>query len=133
MNRLEGKDFFDNIRRSVKISHFVSSIIPLSLLVYFSIKYVFPYVTAGNASEVPLSIGIVLVLSVVVSILGLLLSVKATNSSIASAQDLNLKLNSLFEITKQFRETVYPDILLEKILRSAMEPYPRRIRVAAFA
>jgi putative nucleotidyltransferase with HDIG domain len=121
MNRLEGKDFFDNIRRSVKISHFVSSIIPLSLLTYFSIRYVIPYVTAGNASEVPLSIGIVLVLSVAVSILGLLLSVKATNSSITSAQDLNLKLNSLFEITKQFRETVYPDILLEKILRSAME------------
>lgn len=124
MNRLEGKDFFDNIRRSVRISHFVSSIIPLSLLAYFSIKYVFPYVTAGNTSEVPLSIWIVLVLSVVVSILGLLLSVKATNSSIASAQDLNLKLNSLFDITKQFRETVYPDILLEKILRSAMELIP---------
>jgi putative nucleotidyltransferase with HDIG domain len=124
MNRLEGKDFFDNIRRSVKISHFVSSIIPLSLLTYFSIKYVFPYVTAGNTSEVPLSIWIVLVLSVVVSILGLLLSVKATNSSISSAQDLNLKLNSLFEITKQFRETIYPDILLEKILRSAMELIP---------
>jgi len=121
MNQLEGKGFFDNIRRSVKISHFVSSIIPLSLLTYFSVKYVIPYVTAGNTSGVPLNIGIVLVLSVVVSILGLLLSVKATNSSITSAQDLNLKLNSLFEITKQFRETIYPDILLEKILRSAMD------------
>jgi len=121
INQLEGKDFFDNIRRSVKVSHFVSSIIPLSLLTYFSIRYVIPYVTAGSTSGVPLSIGIVLVLSVAVSILGLLLSVRATNSSIASAQDLNLKLNSLFEITKQFRETVYPDILLEKILKSAME------------
>jgi putative nucleotidyltransferase with HDIG domain len=124
LQQLEGNEFFDNIRRSIKLSHFVSSIIPLSLLVYFSIKYVYPYVTAGDISKIPLHIGILLVLSVVVSILGLLLSVKATNSSIASAQDLNIKLNSLFDITKQFRETVYPDILLEKILRSAMELIP---------
>jgi K+-sensing histidine kinase KdpD len=121
MNGLEGKDFFDNIRRSVKISHFVASIIPLALLVYFSIKYVYPYVTKGDISRIPLNIGILLVLAVTVSVLGLILTTRATNSSIASAQDLNIKLNSLFEITKQFRETLYLDILLKKIMASAME------------
>jgi len=54
MYNLEGKDFFDNIRRTVKLSHFVASIIPLALLVYFSIKYVYPYVTAGNTSNIPI-------------------------------------------------------------------------------
>lgn len=121
MQPLEGKEFFDNIRRSIKISHFVSSIIPLSLLVYFSIKYVYPYVTAGDISKMPLNIGILLLLAVVVSVLGLILSTKTTNSSISSVQDLNLKLNSLFEITRQFRETIYLDILLEKIVKSAMD------------
>jgi putative nucleotidyltransferase with HDIG domain len=120
MYTLEGKDFFDNIRRSVKLSHFVASFIPLALLVYFSIKYVIPYVTEGNLSTVPLNIGIVLVLAVVLSVLGLVLSTKATNSSIGSAQDLNRKIDSLFEITKQFRETMYLDILLENIMKSAM-------------
>ncbi len=120
MYNLEGKDFFDNIRRTVKLSHFVASIIPLALLVYFSIKYVYPYVTAGDTSNIPINIGILLLLAVVVSVLGLLMATKATNSSIKSAQDLNEKLNSLFEITKQFRETLYPDVLLKKIMKSAM-------------
>lgn len=120
MRNLEGRDFFDNIRRSVKISHFVASVIPLALLVYFSVKYVYPYVSGEDASNIPLSIGILLVLAVVVSVLGLILSTKATNSSIESAQDLNEKINSLFDITKQFRETLHLDILLKKIMESAM-------------
>ncbi|RPI33771.1 MAG: GAF domain-containing protein, partial [Nitrospiraceae bacterium] len=120
MYSLEGRDFFDNIRRSVKISHFVASIIPLALLVYFSVQYVYPYVSAGDASNIPLNIGILLVLAVAVSVLGLILSTKATDSSIESAQDLNTKINSLFDITRQFRETLHLDILLNKIMESAM-------------
>jgi putative nucleotidyltransferase with HDIG domain len=120
MKKVNRTDFFDNIRRSVKISHFVSSIIPLALLVYFSVRYVYPYVTEGDITKVPLDIGILLILAVASSILGLILSTKATNSSISSAQDLDLKLNSLSNITKQFRETMFPDILLNKIMESAM-------------
>lgn len=63
MYSLEGRDFFDNIRRSVKISHFVASVIPLALLVYFSVQYVYPYVSEGDASNIPLNICIVLVLA----------------------------------------------------------------------
>lgn len=121
MDSLEGRDSFNNIRRSVKISYFVASIIPLSLLVYFSVKYVYPYVSAGDISNTPVNIVIVLVLAVFMSILGLILTTKATNSSIKSAQELNTKLKSLFEITKQFRETLHLDILLKKIMESAMD------------
>jgi putative nucleotidyltransferase with HDIG domain len=120
MKPVDKTDFFNNIRRSVKISHFVSSIIPLALLVYFSIRYVYPYVTEGDITKVPLDVGILLILAVAISILGLILSTKATNSSISSAQGLNSKLNSLSDITKQFRETMFPDILLKKIMESAM-------------
>ena len=120
MQGLEGRDFFDNIRRSVKISYFVASIIPLSLLVYFSIKYVYPSVSVGDISNMPLNIIIVLVLAVFMSVLGLILTTKATNSSIESARDLNARLKSLFEITKQFRETLHLDVLLKKIMESAM-------------
>jgi putative methionine-R-sulfoxide reductase with GAF domain/HD superfamily phosphodiesterase len=120
MYSLEGRDFFDNIRRSVKISHFVASIIPLALLVYFSVRYVYPYVSGGDDSNISLSIGVLLVLAVAVSVLGLVLSTRATNSSIESAQELNTKINSLFDITKQFRETLHLDILLNKIMGAAM-------------
>ncbi|MBC8414056.1 MAG: GAF domain-containing protein [Nitrospira sp.] len=120
MDQLEGKSFFNNIRRSVKISYFVASVIPLALLVYFSLKYVYPYITAGDITKTPISIGVLLLLAVALSVLGLLLTTKATNASISEAQDLNKKLNSLFEITRQFRETVHLDELLQKILKSAI-------------
>jgi HD-GYP domain-containing protein (c-di-GMP phosphodiesterase class II) len=81
---------------------------------------VYPYVSGGDISKVPLNITILPFLALLVSVLGLVLTTRATNSSISSAQNLNSKLTSLFEITKQFRETLYPDVLLKKILESAM-------------
>lgn len=120
MNDLEGKKFFDHIRRSVLTSYCVASIIPLALLVYLSVNYVYPYVSGGDFAKIPLNLTMLPLLALIISVLGLILTRKATNSSIVSAQNLNSKLTSLFEITKQFRETLYPDILLKKILQSAM-------------
>jgi HD-GYP domain-containing protein (c-di-GMP phosphodiesterase class II) len=120
VQKYEERDFFDSIRRSVKISYFIASIIPLSLLVYFTIKYVYPYLTGGNYSQIPLHITIILMLAVVVSILGLSLSTRATNTSISSLQNLYTRLNTLIETTKQLRETHYLDILLESIIKSAI-------------
>jgi hypothetical protein len=117
----EQKDFFASIRRSISISYFIASIIPLGLLVYFALKYLYPIFIEGSASDLPFHIGLLLVLAVVVSVLGLVLSVRTTNSSIAALQNLHRKLNSLFNITKQFRETPYLDILLKNIVLSAMK------------
>jgi putative methionine-R-sulfoxide reductase with GAF domain len=121
MPRHEQKDFFLSIRRSISISYFIASIIPLGLLVYFALKYVYPVLLKGTSSNLPLHIGALLVLAVVVSILGLTLSIRTTTASILSLQDLHKKLNSLFDITKQFRETPYLDILLENIVNSAIK------------
>lgn len=120
MHSSVGKEFFATIRRNVKISYFTASIVPLVILVYFSIKYILPYVTKGSLTEMPLDIGIILVLSVVVSVLGFFLLTKATNTAISSLQDLHKRLTSLFQITKQIRETPYLDVLLENIVKQAM-------------
>ena len=120
MNDLEGKSFFDHIRRSVLTSYCVASIIPLALLVYLSVNYVYPSVSGDDFSKVPLHLTILPLLALFVSVLGLILTTRATNSSITSAQNLNSKLTSLFDITRQFRETLYPDVLLKRILTSAM-------------
>ncbi|GAB4537201.1 MAG: HD-GYP domain-containing protein [Thermodesulfovibrionia bacterium] len=114
-----GKPFFDKIRQNIKVAYFVASIIPLGLLVYLSLKYVLPVVSKGDFSALPLHIGVLLFLAVVLSLLGLTLSVKTTNNSISALQSLHNRLNSLIEITKHFRETIYVDILLEDILKSA--------------
>jgi hypothetical protein len=115
------KTFFKNIRRSIKVSYFIASIIPLSILVYFTIKYIYPYATKNEESIIPSAIGITLFLAVVLSILGLALSSKATNTSLSSIQDLYLRLNSLVDVTKHFRDTLYLDILLNSIVKSAMD------------
>jgi len=120
MHSSVGKEFFATIRRNVKISYFTASLVPLAILVYFSIKYVLPSVTQGSLTEMPLDIGIILVLSVVVSVLGFFLLTKATNTAISSLQDLHKRLTSLFQITKQIREIPYLDVLLENIVKQAM-------------
>lgn len=120
MSEKIGEDFFRNIRRTVKISYFIASIIPLGILVYLTIKYIYPYLTMGTEGGFPIHLIVLLLLSVAVSILGLVLSTRATNASISSLQQLYSKLNTLVDITKQFRETLYIDILLENIVKSAI-------------
>ncbi len=121
MDDTVGKPFFESIRRNIKVSYFIASIIPLGLLVYLSLKYIVPFVSKGDLSQLPLHIGLLLFFAVVLSVLGLFLSVKTTNKSLSALQNLHSKLNSLIEITKHFRETLYLDILLENIVRSAIE------------
>lgn len=72
-------------------------------------------------SVVPSAIGITLLLALILSILGLTLSSRATNASISSLQDLYLRLNSLVDVTKHFRDTPYLDILLNSIVKSAID------------
>ena len=110
------KGFFENIRRYIKISYFVSSIIPLAVLAYLSLKYIYPQL----AFELPVDIGVILFLSVFLSLLGLALLMRTTNTSLVSLQNFHLRLDGLIEITKQFRETLYIDILLEDIVESAI-------------
>jgi hypothetical protein len=114
------KGFFKTIRRSIKTAYFIASIIPLGVLVYFALEYVYPLVLREPSESMPLHIGALLLLAVVVSVLGLVLSVKATNKSISSVQSLHERLNSLIEITKQFRATPFLDVLLNEIVKSAI-------------
>ncbi len=114
------KDFYSSVKRSIKISYFIGSIIPLALLVYFAVKYIYPIVIEGNSEGVPIHIPILLVLAVTLSLLGLTVSVKTTNSSISSIKNLHMKLNSLVDITKLFRTTPYLDVLSENIVKAAI-------------
>jgi len=114
------QDFFEEIRRSIKISYFVASIIPLAILVYFFVIYIYPYVQ-GAETNAASSIIVILLLSVVLSLLGLTMSVKTTNRSLSSVQEVHGKLNALLEVTKHFRDTLFVDVLLETIVQSATE------------
>jgi hypothetical protein len=114
------KDFYSSVKRSIKISYFIGSIIPLALLVYFSVKYIYPIVIEGTSEGVSLNIPILLVLALTLSLLGLTVSVNTINSSISSIKNLHMKLNSLVDITKLFRTTPYLDVLSENIVKAAI-------------
>lgn len=114
MKNSRDKNFFQNIRRNVKVSFFVSSIIPLALLAYISLKYIYPHM------EMPFYFIMLLSLTVIVSVLGLFLLTETTNTSIISLQGLYEKLNSLVKITKHLRATTYLDVLLKDITTAAM-------------
>jgi len=105
---------FEDIKRYVKISFFVSSIIPLFLLVYITLKYIYPHF------EIPPHLFTLLLLAVIISVLGLFLLTRTTNSSIMILQTIYEKLNGLVNITKHLRATTYPDVLLKDIVDSAV-------------
>lgn len=110
-----GKTLFIEINRYVKISYFISSIIPLSLLTFITMRYVYPNLGFSYYFLV------LLALSTIVSLLGLILLSRTTNKSIASIQSLYGGLYSLNDISKQFRKTYHLDILIESIVTSAKE------------
>jgi len=114
------KDFYSSVKRSIKISYFIGSIIPLALLVYFAVRYIYPIVIEGQLEGVSVSIPILLIFAVTLSVLGLTVSVNTINSSIASIKNLHMKLNSLVDITKLFRTTPYLDVLSENIVKAAI-------------
>jgi putative nucleotidyltransferase with HDIG domain len=112
--------FFDSIRRSIKIAYLIASIIPLLSIVYLSVKYIYPYIKETEG-EFFASVGIILVFTVILSVLGYILSVNTTNKALTSTQNAYTKLNSLLEVTKHFRDSLYIDVLLESIVKSATE------------
>ncbi len=116
MGKRGEKDSFESIRRSIKISYLVASVIPVAILAYFTIKYIYPEAYSKHTEHIEL----ILLLTLFVSLIGVFTLTRAINTSIASLQSLYLRLNSLIETTKQFRETLYPDVLLENIVKSAM-------------
>ncbi|UCG77844.1 MAG: GAF domain-containing protein [Nitrospirota bacterium] len=120
MGKQKNSEFFESVRRSIKISYFVASIIPISILVYLSAKYIQPYLNSTDQNAY-VSIGVILVLTVIISVLGFILIVKTTNKTLYSIQDSYDKLNSLLEVSKHFRDTLYVDVLLESITGSATE------------
>ena len=116
-----GKKFFDELRRSIRISYFVSSLLPILFVLYLIVLYVYPLLLKeGSVSTIEQHIGIMVCVAVL-SFAGLALSTKAISISIFSLRDLNIKLNNLIEITKQIRGSVDINLLLDKIVTSSVK------------
>jgi putative methionine-R-sulfoxide reductase with GAF domain len=125
MARKTDQIIFSDIEKGIKVSYYVASIIPLSVLVFFSLKYIYPYVIYPDIQRAEVgsfvTTVIILLLTVLISILGYFVSVRATNKSIDSVQDAYAQLNSVVEVTRFIADSRYVDELLDSIVKSATE------------
>ena len=106
------------ISHKLKVSFFIASIVPLAVMTYLYLNYVAPAAEKEGNTAIAV-IGTLLLFTVILSVLGLVLTGRAANESINSLKRLNLRMDSLLDVTKNFRESFYIDVLLDSIASSA--------------
>lgn len=109
------------ISHRLKISYFVASIIPILVMTYLYITYVSPEVGRKGQGIVSVLVVVVLLLTISLSVMGLVLTSRAANDSISTLRKLNNRMDSLLDLTKTFRESMYVDVLLDSIANSASQ------------
>ncbi|HEY3346676.1 MAG TPA: HD domain-containing phosphohydrolase [Nitrospirota bacterium] len=105
-----------SIGHRLKLSYFITSIIPIAIMTYL---YLGPETEGG--AKVETWMAVVLLLTLFLSILGLMLTNKAASDSISSLSRLNGRMDSLLDLTKNFRESYYVDVLLDSVAKSACQ------------
>ncbi|MHB8173667.1 MAG: GAF domain-containing protein, partial [Nitrospirota bacterium] len=107
------------ISSKLKTSYFVASIIPIAVMTYLYLNYISPEVQRKGNSSITITIGILLVLTIFLSVMGLMLTNRAAGESIDTLKRLNTRMDALLDLTKDFREGFYVDVLLDTIANSA--------------
>lgn len=118
---------FDKMRSSV-IVEIKKKIRLLILVVSFVVVTLFSIIlgqTYGPGSTFfdffpELSIAVIISFTFILSLLGLYLSITLSRQTLRITEDYSSRLDSLLNITKDLREEVYGDILLEKIMDYAL-------------
>lgn len=109
------------ISHKLKVSYFVASIIPILVMTYLYIEYISPEVERKGETVVAVVIAALLVLTIFLSVMGLLMSNRAASESINTLRRLNTRMDTLLDLTKNFRESFYVDVLLDSIASSAKQ------------
>jgi len=105
----------------VKVIFFLVSIIPIAVMTYLAVQYVFPVLSEQHQRLFLGGLTIVVYLVVFISVMGYLLLQRSTNQVISQLQSQNKKLFHLFRIANAISGTIYLDELLQRIVKSAME------------
>jgi len=103
----------------LKLSYFVASIIPMVVMTYLYVEYIAPQLGQDGKSATATVIAALLVLSIFLSVMGLMMSNRAAGESIATLKAINNRMDSLLDLTKNFRESFFVDVLLDSIANSA--------------
>ncbi len=107
------------ISSKLKLSYFIASIIPLAVMTYLYLDYISPEMQGKRNFGVGSTIGVLLLLTIFLSVMGLILTNRAAGESINTLKKLNSRMDALLDLTKSFREGFYIDVLLDSIASSA--------------
>jgi len=104
-----------------KIVFFLISIIPIAILAYLSVVYVFPALSAQHKKILIPGLSVVIYLVVFLSVLGYFVLRKSTNQVLGQMAKSNRELSQLLNISQIISSTVQLDTLLERIIGAATE------------
>jgi len=108
------------VRKKVASLNTISAVVILSLflvLVRYAMPPLIPFVKFIPEVSISIIVGIVFFLAV----LGLYLSILLSRKTVRIISDYSKRLERMLNITKDLREEVYGDILLEKIMDYALD------------
>jgi putative methionine-R-sulfoxide reductase with GAF domain len=107
------------IKKKIRLIILIASFVIVTLfgIIFVDLyKKVFPFL--DFFSELP--IAVIIIFTLILSFLGLYLSITISRRMIRIMQEYSLRLDRLLNITKDLREEIHGDILLEKIMDYAL-------------
>ncbi|MBN1879253.1 GAF domain-containing protein [bacterium] len=103
------------------LAFFLSSIIPLAVLVFISYQFIFPELEDSGRTTFGISLRILMFLLVFLSILAFFVSRAATREIVEKLQLNNEKLRNVFVIAESMSRESFLDVLLETVVKRAIE------------
>jgi putative methionine-R-sulfoxide reductase with GAF domain len=103
------------IRKRIHSVSLIVSVVILSFLIIF-FRYAFPPIIPLISYLPDVSVSIVVSVIVILSVMGLYLSIQLSKETIRIIQDYSNRLERMLSINRDLREEIYGDILLEKIM-----------------
>jgi HD-GYP domain-containing protein (c-di-GMP phosphodiesterase class II) len=103
------------------LAFFLSSVIPLAVLVFVSHRYVLPSLEANGQNNLGLWIRVLLYMLVFLAILAFFVSRAATGETVEAFRSNNEKLKNIFVIAESLSRESYLDVLLDSIVKRAIE------------
>ena len=98
----------------------IVSIVPLAVLAYLCARYVIPILSEQGKGTVILSVYLTIGFTVMLSILGYILTRKGTMETIEAVEGINRQLNSLLEVADELSRTNELDTALMVTAKSAV-------------
>jgi len=99
----------------------IVSIIPLMVLTYICVQYVFPRLGEQGQSVIIWSISITIGLTVLLSVLGYIISRKSTMTTIRTIEDTSRRQSDLLDVANKLSRTTQTDTVFTEATRSAVD------------